>query len=55
MIVLICSDRCRQVYADCVDSLKDASQVTSPRDFADENRRQTFIAEFLVDTEEVDL
>jgi hypothetical protein len=55
MIVLIRSDGCRKVYPDCIDSLEDALQITSPRDFADENRRQTFIAEFLMDTEEVDL
>ena len=55
MIISACTYWSWDDYAGSVDGLPDARQVDSAGDFFDEDGRETFGSEFLVDTEEIDL
>lgn len=48
-------NRCRQKRTNCVHSLESSLDVATSCDFLDQDRRQSFRAELLVDAEEVDL
>ena len=49
------TDRFRQHYSGCIDSLEDLEDVASSGDFFDKDRCETFVPKLLMDAQEVDL